>query len=242
MKPVEWSALTRSVENSTAVEGVRVKLPRYPRPVRDIHQIRCGCLYRIDFLNGKSYVGITTLAEGERLADHEYAAFKRKASSVLHRAMVKYGRGSYSIKVLAIASFSYLKSAEIAAIKVFKTKTPLGYNMTDGGDGQLDKQWSKESREKLSSKRFGVDYLTPEARAAFGKRFLGRVFSPEHRARLSEAGRRRKRRVLGPMSLEHRERLSASARGRKHTSETRAKLAVIAKEWWEKHREELHAQ
>ena len=47
----DWDALTRGVESSSAVEGIRVKLSRYPRPVRDIHQIelttRCNlrCRY-----------------------------------------------------------------------------------------------------------------------------------------------------------------------------------------------------
>lgn len=51
MKAPDHFALIRSVESSSAVEGVRVKLPRYPRPVREVHQIelttRCNlrCRY-----------------------------------------------------------------------------------------------------------------------------------------------------------------------------------------------------
>ena len=222
-------------------------LSKYPRPVRDIHQIELstlpdswlrkhGCLYRVDFDNGKSYIGISLSGAERRVLNHSYLARKKKAKTVLHRAMVKYGPSSYSVTTLVVSDdFDYLKELEIKAIALYKTKVPFGYNMTDGGDGQLGKVWSKESREKLAAWRRGRDTMPPASRKRMARKLRGRVFSEEHRRKLSLSGRNREHYVLGPHTKEHRAKIAAAHIGIGHTTETKARLSTISKEWWKKH-------
>ena len=208
----------------------------YPRPIREIHIVELtthGCLYRIDFRNGKSYIGISAFGLTSRMAGHLNAARRKSPKAILHKAMAKYGSHAYSVKMLVIADdFEYLKKLEIKAICVFNTKVPNGYNMTDGGDGQLGKEWSAKSREKLAAKRRGCDYLTPEARAAVGLKLRGRQFSAEHRRRLSLASTGNHGRYGQTLSDEHKAKITAKALGRKHSEKTKAKLSAIVKTWW----------
>lgn len=51
-----------------------------------------GCLYKIDFVSGKSYIGITRRTADARFAEHVSKA--PKAANSLGRAIVKYGTHS----------------------------------------------------------------------------------------------------------------------------------------------------
>jgi hypothetical protein len=95
-----------------------------------------GCLYRIDFDNGKSYVGITTETAEKRFRGHYNSAYNfSTTNNILFRAIRKYGINRLHVKTLAIAEdWGYLCYLEQRAIRIYKTKTPHGYNMTDGGE------------------------------------------------------------------------------------------------------------
>lgn len=192
-----------------------------------------GCLYQIDFDNGKSYIGVSLFGIEKRLAGHKDAARRNSPKAMIHRAIAKYGPGAYVARTLVICDdFEYLKELETRAIRALCTKAPNGYNMTDGGDGQLGKVWSQESREKLAAWRRGKDFIPPDTRLRLAEALRNRVFSAEHRRKLSEAGKKRKRRILGPHSEEHRAKIAAAHRGLGHTADTKATLSGIAKAWW----------
>lgn len=90
-----------------------------------------GELYRLDFENGKSYIGITTKTSKERLKGHAKASKKRN-NVALYNAWNKYGIPKLS--VIAIVENKFLAETEIKAISIFKTIVPFGYNSTPGGD------------------------------------------------------------------------------------------------------------
>ena len=175
-----------------------------------------GCVYQLAFPNGKSYIGMTVSDPRKRIWEHNYNA---KIGSLLPvaQAIRKFGREAVQFKVLVIAKGrDYLAQLERNAIRVFGTRKPNGYNLTDGGDGapigntyNLGKKWTAEARLRASINRKGKP-TSPEgraniARALIGNKYLvgnkhseetkakmsashmGRVFSPEHLKNISRA-------------------------------------------------------
>lgn len=115
-----------------------------------------GCLYQIKFeSSGKSYIGVTSKDPVERFNQHCQAS--RTHGQVIHKAMRKYGIQDCSMVILLIADCDeYLKKMEILAIKRFNTKTPGGYNMTDGGNGVINLSSEGMKRKVASFKKFAA--------------------------------------------------------------------------------------
>lgn len=105
-------------------------------------------LYRLTSPTGKSYIGITRKL-GKRMNDHRSSA-KNGIRTLLYAAIRKYKWESFSMEVMAIGSFEYVKELEIKAIAAFGTMNPSGYNMTRGGDGMLGRKPSAKTRNRLS--------------------------------------------------------------------------------------------
>lgn len=166
--------------------------------------VEMGCLYRLTFPNGKIYVGWTSLTARQRLEGHKLDA-RSNSDHLVHKAIRKFGEGSICIDTLVIADdCEYLKQLERLAIKVFHSKMPQGYNMTDGGEGVKGLKWSIESRERAKIQR------------------KGRVFCPASTARLPEINRGRKR----SSELEARMKLINS------DPRWRAKMSVVNATMW----------
>ena len=90
-----------------------------------------GELYKLDFTNGKSYVGITTKTAKSRFDNHKRCANTGKGAA-LYNAWRKHGEPK--LTVLAVLEDKELASAEQRAIAVYGTLVPSGYNMTSGGE------------------------------------------------------------------------------------------------------------
>lgn len=102
-----------------------------------------GAVYRYDFDNGMSYIGVTRYSVMSRYKNH------LRADNVVDRALKTH---KHSIKLIAIVPANELNDTEIALIKEYDTLWPNGYNMTFGGEGNL---MHPEVKEKLSSMRMG---------------------------------------------------------------------------------------
>ena len=217
-----------------------------------------GCLYQLAFPNGKSYIGMTVSDPRKRLWEHNYNAEKGSPLAVA-QAIRKFGRDAVQFKVLVVAKGrDYLAQLERNAIRVFGTRKPNGYNLTDGGDGapvgntyNLGKKRTMESRAKMSASARGRPRTKEQreavSRAMMGNKFsLGRKLSDEHKARISVANKGRKwtAEQRAGMSIAaygrkksevQRERHRAAmignnfCLGRKHSEETKAKIAVAHK-------------
>jgi group I intron endonuclease len=201
-----------------------------------------GCLYKIEFPNGKEYVGISSTTAAQRFKGH----CAGKNGQLVVRALRKYGKNNVNVKTLVVANdWKYLCLLEQRAIKAYATKTPHGYNMTDGGEGTLGCIPSEESRRKMSLKVISEEQKRAVAAASKGnKHALGYRHTAEARAkiaaagigcRISEDGRARisAARKGKPLSAEHCAKLSASHVGKvsgnkgvKWSEETRAKHAA----------------
>ncbi len=196
-----------------------------------------GQLYKLDFPNGKAYIGITTKTADARLKGHERALLLAKPNGpVLYRAWRKYG--TPTMTVLAIVEDADLYETEKRAIAVFGALYPGGYNLTDGGEAGFSHH--HETRTKISSANLGRKHsyearakiseasknISQETRAKRSYALRGKKRSDETRAKMSAAKRGTK------PSKEAIEKAADANRGNKRSDETRAKMSAAARAVW----------
>lgn len=112
--------------------------------------------------NGMIYIGQTSRSLKQRMAEH--LAFDR--TSYFDRSLKKYGIDAFTIEIIDVAnSKEELDEKEKYYINFYKSKAPHGYNLTDGGEGQVGvrrfgkdnpnygNHYSKEARLKISNTR-----------------------------------------------------------------------------------------
>lgn len=96
-----------------------------------------GYIYRItNTVNGKVYIGQTSVSIAQRWRQHRWAS-KKDSTHPLYRAIKKYGSDKFSIECLetVIGSRSDLVDAEIRLIRSYSSLSPKGYNLSAGGEG-----------------------------------------------------------------------------------------------------------
>ena len=168
------------------------------------------------------YVGQTTKKLNLRWNEHT----SNRSNSLLHKGLRKYGKENFSLETLHICSSKEeMDFAEIFYIKFLNTKSPFGYNLTDGGEGRQGYHLSEESKKKISDKNSGkVMYLAQ--RLQVSKRHKGIKLGPrseETKAKISKAH-------LGKQPTEEtRRRQSLAKLGKKRapfTDETRLRMSI----------------
>lgn len=139
-----------------------------------------GCVYVAENqVNGKKYVGWAVSLRRRKLS-HRLAAVKG-SPLVFYHAIRKYGWEAFKWKVLKTASDKdELKLLEKVMIKRLGTRTPNGYNMTDGGDG-FSGEHSEETKAKI---RLAASAKRPEVREKISQALTGRQLSDEHKLNL----------------------------------------------------------
>jgi hypothetical protein len=216
-----------------------------------------GELYRLEFPNGKSYIGISRNGAAQRYLYHAGDARRGRSTLPLYQAWRKHG--APALTVLAVIENDDLPATEIRAIKVFGTLRPAGYNVSQGGQlGAMHdpevaarvaaalrgRKASPATREKLRLSHLGQK-RTAEAIAKTAAANRGRIVSPETRAKISETNKRaaanpsakrlaarkaHSERLRGRKhSGAHRAAISAANKGRVVTAETRAKIGAAHK-------------
>ena len=137
----------------------------------------------INLVNGKMYVGQTIQPLKARMKQH------LGGKLCVDKAIRKHKPKNFRCEILkCCASKAELDAWERFFIAALKTKSPLGYNLTDGGEGGTP---CDETRKKRS------DALK------------GRPKSPKHRAKLAES------KIGKPLSIETIEKMSAAQSGEK---------------------------
>lgn len=108
-------------------------------------------------VNGKIYVGKTHRSLRSRWNQHKSDA-RLGSHLLLHRAIRKYGSDHFTLSILenAITSDEVLSAAEVKYIRQFSSKVPVGYNLTDGGEGISGVDASVI--EKIRASKIGNDY------------------------------------------------------------------------------------
>jgi group I intron endonuclease len=154
-------------------------------------------------LNGKQYIGIAKNLQ-RRWKQH----FRINGSSpALHSALKKYGKESFVFTHICDAfNFESACDIEKMLIKQHNTKSPNGYNLTDGGEGTNGFLFTEESKQKMresakGQKRSKESNIKRSISLLNNKNSLGHVHSEETKQKMSKA------RI-----------------GKKHTDEAKAKM------------------
>lgn len=154
-------------------------------------------IYQIlNTINNKSYIG-KSKNHHNRYKSHLKEVEKR-TNRCLYDAINRYGQKNFSLILLedlGECSNEYANERERYWITTLRTKMPLGYNMTDGGDGgntlsrYSDEEkkaiWNKQAARRLGQKR------TDETKKLLSSRAKGRVISQEQRNQISETLKRK---------------------------------------------------
>lgn len=173
-------------------------------------------IYRLDFANGKSYIGKARCPFSRFLA---HKRDSRRFDTILYRAWRKYG--TPTLVIIAYVEDDELNATEQRAIKVYKTYSPDGYNMTLGGDGGFT---------RLSR------LFTPQHCAAISKAKKGvpgpkQSLATKEKRRLKLIGRPRpdvaKQRKGMKYPAKWRAAISAGVRGKKRTPEQCARIKLV---------------
>jgi group I intron endonuclease len=181
--------------------------------------------------NGKQYVGIAKDLK-RRWRQHISA---NGSAPALHAAMKKYGKDGFIFSHICDAfDFEAACDLERMLIQQHNTKSPYGYNLTDGGDGVVGRALTQE--EIQHRREFMLSYsasMTAEERSAKFGWAKGRKWTPEQIEQISasnkgkNSGKRpseevrvkmsaaHKARPRKPMSDETKEKIRQSLLGRK---------------------------
>jgi len=216
-----------------------------------------GELYKLDFPNGKSYIGITTKNAAERFKGHRRGARSQKKCALLARAWAKYGEPT--LITLAVLEEDDLPAAEIRAIKAYGTLHPGGYNMLEGGqispmkDPEIAARVGRKLKGRKGSAHMAGKKLSDETKAKMSeshkKYWEGRTMSEEHKHALSKANKGRKmtesqKEILllshkgKETSAETKEKISKALKGRGRSDEAKRNMSEAARNRWAKQRTE----
>lgn len=170
-------------------------------------------------VNGKAYVGLTVKSLAWRWKSH-CASARFGSEMLIARAIRKYGVDGFIVEQIGLAySIKEMQQMEQDFIKRYETLSPLGYNLTTGGEHY---QLTEDVKRRIGEKQKG------EKNHRFGKPNkvnLGRTFSAEVRAKVGAASKGR----THTMSEAGKQRLRERRTGVALSAETRAKISAANK-------------
>jgi len=162
-------------------------------------------------VNGKSYVGQTTVGVSKRWAEHVRHSRLAKCADFRYpfsRAVRKYSPESFESQVLAVASSkAELDNLEKIWILLLQTRE-TGYNLGTGGEGNPGLSHTAKTKAKISQNRAG--------KGLGNKNAVGTVRSEEQKKkdRLQNIGKK--------FSAEHNDRIRIARTGVKRPDVTAA--------------------
>lgn len=119
-----------------------------------------GIIYMYKSPSGKYYIG-QTIRPKFRKNEHVSRAFNG-SELPFHRAIRKYGIDSFEYSILCKITCSntetlseILNNLEQYYIIKYNSKVPTGYNVTEGGEGNLGIVLSEETKYKMSLSKVG---------------------------------------------------------------------------------------
>jgi len=163
-------------------------------------------IYKItNNINGKSYIGLKSKAVEE--SENYYGS-----GTLINKAIDKYGKENFTKEILErdINSHEILNDREIYWIEYFNTFNE-GYNLTRGGQGNLGRVISKETRKKLSeaAKKQFRNGVSEEVRERIRQKAIGRKKSPHSKETKFKIAKAATGRI---MSQEERDKIADAVR------------------------------
>ena len=167
-------------------------------------------------INGMQYVGQTVDSLKQRWKEH-VSESKSGTTYHFHRALRKYGVDKFSLCILhGCDTKEEMDFVETFYITLLNTKSPMGYNLTYGGDGTLGYKHTEEAKRKQSETHRGKK-RTKESIRKTAEAHRGMKHSEETIKKMSEAAKGRK---FSEVTLL---KMSLAKLGTKQTPETIAK-------------------
>ena len=176
-----------------------------------------GQIYLIrNSINGKGYVGQTTVGVANRFAKHAENA-RSGIDLALYRAMRKHGVDCFTVAEVATCELELLDDLEKHYVKFYGTSAASGhgYNMTDGGDSARRPKGSRNSEESkaknaASHKGMKRPPRSDEYRAKQAAAQKGKSIPAETKAKISAALKGKKKQ---PRTPEYKANMSAAKKG-----------------------------
>ncbi len=187
-------------------------------------------VYMIEHVaTGRRYIGKSVDVE-HRIAVHFTPGQHERSTSHIHKAIGKYGRDAFRVVVLEHCDDDETARArEVVWIRALETKTPNGFNLTDGGDGTSGFRPSDETRAKLSAARRGSK-RSAETRAKMSAAQRGRPrHSDETKAKIAASKLGNTYSVGRKLSEETRAKISAGNTGKEISADVRARMSARLK-------------
>jgi len=150
--------------------------------------IRDWTIYKITSPSNRVYVGISS---NYKKRYDSYLYMKKQTQPILYKSFNKYGVRNHKFEVIDTFKSDRLfaNGKEIFWIKTFMSNINMfpdqyGMNLTMGGDGQLGRKMSDESKKKISNNKKGciptAFQLSQALKANIGNKYnLGRFQSEE---------------------------------------------------------------
>lgn len=196
-----------------------------------------------NLVNGKRYVGKSVKSLQKRKMTHEASA-RAGSNQYFHKALRKYGSDAFEWRVLMVEDNSEdLYVSEQICIRLMKTRGLFGYNLTDGGPGNLGYKVSEVSKQKMrESKRRFLDSPAGKERVRRHVVFMtGRVQSDEEKEKRvqSRKGYRHSLETRAKMSWSALGRLGGGMKGKHHSQEAKDKISRANKRRWQRKQKEM---
>jgi group I intron endonuclease len=180
-----------------------------------------------NLINGKLYVG-------KHSSNIEPSKDKYKGSGrILKQAFKKYEKKNFSFEILefCIPCGYHIGQRERYWISILDTKHPNGYNLTEGGDGLFNYEFSEEHKAKIgiASKAAIKPQITcPHCGITGNKHIIVRWHfdNCKENPNYDPSSRKQKER-----SEEHRLNLSNALKGHEVSQETRDKISKVKTGW-----------
>ena len=130
-----------------------------------------GYIYKIQFPNGKHYIGLTTTSIEQRTKEHKRLA-KSDDTRYLYNALRYYNMVD-TLKLIEIDTadtLEELRKKEIGYIIEYNSYYKNGYNMTFGGDGANGYVHTEDDNQKKSERMIQHYKNHPEAGKKYGEK------------------------------------------------------------------------
>jgi group I intron endonuclease len=132
-----------------------------PVPTKDT--IKIAGIYGLkNKKTGKWYIG-KSIDIHDRIKD--YAGLHCKAQPKIYNALIKYGYDGFDVIIIEKCDINTMDEKEIYWIKFYKSFTD-GYNLTEGGDGHMHTQETKDKIKKsLTGKKHSLEHRKNQSNA-----------------------------------------------------------------------------